>query len=124
MTNCIFVGLHAGEFVTDANELVIIGDNITSAPDGVKLIIGETVNGKKLDVSKVLAWLKRLAVDKEDALSNLDIFENIASKNGVGIGCPAGKCVGGDNRTLGYNTDTSSVVIGYAEIGHHEGGRI
>ena len=52
--NCIFIGEYAGIDVTDADGVIIIGDNIRSVPKGVRVAIGETVQGHPINLDDIL----------------------------------------------------------------------
>ena len=54
IVNCVFIGLHAGEDIIDADGVIIIGDDIRSVPAGAKIVIGETVFGKDCNLAEIL----------------------------------------------------------------------
>ena len=51
---CTFIGDYAGADQKDGVGLVIIGDDIRTMPKGAKFVVGDTVFGKKCNLSKIL----------------------------------------------------------------------
>ena len=58
--NCIFIGEYAGIDVTDADGVIIIGDNIRSVPKGVRVAIGETIRGKPIDIEEIRKFANKV----------------------------------------------------------------
>ena len=52
--NNIYIGHHAGEYLTSASDIAVIGDGIREVPDGASILIGKTVAGKENPIYKIV----------------------------------------------------------------------
>jgi len=54
MKNCVCIGRFAGADITDEENLVIIGDDIRSVPEGARMVIGKYVAGVRCNLYDIL----------------------------------------------------------------------